>query len=131
MKTGWFRISETKSIPVKLVAGPYPWASAVRLRTESGKEIITTLDLFLESKPINSIEKERAARRIRREKVRAEKAATRSKWANIVLAEIRSRPATLRELHERTGFWWGPIWQRIANWTEFSEVKFDGTKYYL
>ena len=130
MKTGWFRISESKYIPVRMVAGPYPWGNAVRLRTDSGEEIITTMDCFHAERPLTPKQIAFAEHRAAQFGARVAKERARQEWVAAVLAVLASGPKTLRELHEETGYWWGPLWQRIHNWSEFWDVKFDDGKYH-
>lgn len=130
MKTGWFKVSRSKYIPVTMVFGPYPWGNAVRLRRESGEEIITTADCFFDERPATPEQIAIAKRRAARAVVRSEKERARQEWVAAVLAALAGSPKTLRELHEATGYCWGPLWQRIHNWSEFLDVRFDDGKYH-
>ena len=130
MKTGWFKISESKYIPVRMVAGPYPWGNAVRLRCESGEEIITTLDSFLAERPLTPEQIAAATRRAAWSLAREEKALNRAHWCGVVRAVLDTGPRTLQELHEATGYSYPALYQRICYWPEFADVLMTGGKYH-
>ena len=131
MKTGWFRTSESKYIPVTMVAGPYPWGNAIRLRCESGEEIITTTDCFYAERPLTPEQIAAAKRRAEWALVREQKAQHREHWCGVVRAVLDTGPKTLKELHEATGYSYPALYQRERFWPEFADVKFDDGKYHL
>ena len=130
MKTGWFRISESKYIPVRMVAGPYPWGNAVRLRTDSGEEIITTTDCFHAERPPTPEQIGVAKRRAARALVREQKAQQRAHWCGVVRIVLDAGPCTIHELHETTGYSYPALYQRILHWSELHDVGQTDGKYH-
>jgi hypothetical protein len=70
VKNGFYKRGATY-VKCQLVAGPYTFRNAVKLAIEGqDKLILTTADMFVETKPLTEFQKERADKKLEKQELR-------------------------------------------------------------
>ena len=119
VKKGFYVVGRTTKVyrPCTLVAGPYDFQNAVRLKI-GDQELICHADQFVETKPPSLWKLELVARK---NKVIHDRADLVLRVC--VILEKHGREMSLKDLSGAADIWPAvTLWQRLAHWQEFKPV---------